>query len=254
MSVFGDYSRYYDLIYKVKDYEGEAAFIAKLLKEHVPKAESLLELGCGTGKHAMLLNDRGYHIDGVDLSAEMVELANERSKAEGKTAVFQGTEGDVRTVRTGKTYDAVISLFHVLSYQNSNADVLAYLDTAASHLESGGVFICDYWYGPAVLHLRPEVRVQEFENDEFKIRRLVQPELYPSKNLVDVNYTIIASHKQENRVNEVEETHTMRYIFEPELELFAQQAGFSVQKSAAWMSNAEPGLTTWGVYSVLIKK
>ncbi|WP_341999478.1 hypothetical protein [Chlorogloeopsis sp. ULAP02] len=66
MSVFGNYARYYDLLYRDKDYVGEALFIRRLIQNHAPEAQDILELGCGTGNHAVLLAKEGYKVHGVE--------------------------------------------------------------------------------------------------------------------------------------------------------------------------------------------
>ncbi|MFM6580781.1 MAG: class I SAM-dependent DNA methyltransferase, partial [Dolichospermum sp.] len=75
MTVFGNYSRYYDLLYQDKDYLAEAKFIHDLIQTHAPSAKTILELGCGTGRHAELLANYGYQIHGVDRSLEMLNSA-----------------------------------------------------------------------------------------------------------------------------------------------------------------------------------
>src|SRR5882672_7975309 len=110
MSVFKDYSAYYDLLYKDKDYAGEAAYIHDLIQRNSPGARTVLNLGCGTGNHDFLLADHGY---------EMIGLA--RRKAEdGRRGGLSFQVGDARTAELGKTFDVVISLFHVMSYQVTN--------------------------------------------------------------------------------------------------------------------------------------
>ena len=54
-----------------------------------------------------------------------------------------------------QTFDAAVMMFAVLSYQLSNQDVLSTLATVRRHLQVGGLFIADLWYGPAVLNERP---------------------------------------------------------------------------------------------------
>jgi methylase of polypeptide subunit release factors len=66
MSVFGAYARYYDLLYRDKDYAAEAQYVHRLIQSHALGARSILELGCGTGAHAVLLAGEGYRIHGVD--------------------------------------------------------------------------------------------------------------------------------------------------------------------------------------------
>ena len=75
MPFFGAYSRYYNLFYRNKDYAGEAAYVNGLIKKHHPGAKSLLDLGCGTGRHAFLLAEMGFKVTGVDRSEEMLAVA-----------------------------------------------------------------------------------------------------------------------------------------------------------------------------------
>ena len=79
----------------------------------------------------------------------MLEMAEQKrsSLAPELAHRLRFTQGDLRTVRLGERADAVISLFHVMSYQTSNADLTAAFATAREHLAEGGVFIFDCWYG-----------------------------------------------------------------------------------------------------------
>ncbi|MBV9389381.1 MAG: class I SAM-dependent methyltransferase [Chroococcidiopsidaceae cyanobacterium CP_BM_ER_R8_30] len=252
MSVFGSYARYYNLLYRDKDYDGEAQFVDQLLQRSAPEAKSVLELGCGTGIHAMLLAKAGYQVHGVDLSAEMLQQATERLSCLPAELVsrLKFSQGDIRNIRLEQQFDAVLSLFHVISYQTTNQDLLAALATARSHLQPGGVFIFDCWYGPTVLSNRPAVRVKRLEDEEISVVRIAQPVMYPNENLVDVNYQVFIKQKSTGSVAELQETHQMRYLFEPEINLLFSQSGFEYVTGREWMTNQEPGWDTWGVYFV----
>ena len=78
MNVFGNHARYYDPLYRDKDYPAEAHFVHDLIQKHMPGACMLLELRCGTGAHAIALADQGYQVHGVDITGEMLELAEAR--------------------------------------------------------------------------------------------------------------------------------------------------------------------------------
>jgi SAM-dependent methyltransferase len=252
MSVFGSYSRYYNLLYQDKDYAGEAVYINSLINKNLPGAKSVLDMGCGTGRHDLLLSDMGYEVTGVDMSTEMLAVANSHLSSlipNPSSPIF--LKGDIRTVRLDRVFDVVISLFHVMSYQTGNNDLVAALDTARTHLKSGGIFIFDCWYGPAVLTDRPAVRIKRLEDSNITVTRIVEPVMHPNENLVDTNYHVIIRDKVSGAVEELRETHHMRYLFRPEVELILQESGMTILESAEWMTGRQPGFDTWGVCFVV---
>ena len=246
---FNAYAAYYDLLYRDKDYAGEADYIDRLIRRHQPQAGTLLELGSGTGKHARLLVERGYEVHGVERSADMIEVA-QRGAEDGRPApVF--IQGDLRTARLDDSFDAVISLFHVFSYLPTSADVLAGLQTARTHLNAGGIFIFDFWYGPAVLTERPAVRVKRMADATTEVVRLAEPDLRVNENLVDVRYHVTVRDRRSGAMQEIDETHRMRYFFLPEIDEFARQAGFERVAAEEWLTGRAPGAHSWGVCVVL---
>ena len=253
MSTFADYALYYDRLYREKDYAGEAAFVLGLVRKHCPQAQSLLELGCGTGAHAQHLSAGGMSIHGVDCSAPMLELARARQeKLPREIADRMGfSHGDVRQLRIGETFDAVISLFHVVSYQVSNEDLRRCFATAKHHLKPGGVFVFDCWYGPAVLSDRPQVRIKRWEDDGTSITRIAEPVLHPNENIVDVQYTIFVRNPASAATQVLQELHRMRYLFQPEIEMLASAANLEMIESREWMSQARPGLNSWNACFVV---
>lgn len=143
MQTFATYANYYDLLYRDKDYAGETNYVHSLIQEHVPGAETILELGCGTGVHASLLAAKGYTVCGIDLSAEMLEAARQRLLTLPETQASKLTfmQGNVQTFCIDQKFDAVISLFHVVSYQSTNEALQAAFETVKAHLKPGGFFI-----------------------------------------------------------------------------------------------------------------
>jgi SAM-dependent methyltransferase len=256
MKLFDAYARYYDLLYTDKDYRGEATFVDRLLRQHGSRGGQLLELGCGTGKHAIELARRGWQVVGVDRSEEMVVQAKNRNfnseETIQKAISFQ--VGDVRTVRVDQQFDSVISLFHVLSYQTTNADLQAEIATAATHLRSGGLFLFDFWYGPAVLTNLPAVRVKRIEDDDLEVTRIAEPELRTEVNQVTVNYHIFLRNRKTAEVSEVREAHHMRYLFLPELEMVLTACGFKLLTTGSWLSDRPASRDTWYVHAVARKR
>jgi SAM-dependent methyltransferase len=247
MSVFGNYARYYDLLYREKDYGQEVAFVVAVIRKRCPDARCILDLGCGTGEHARFLAELGICVHGVDSSASMLERARLRQQGlppeVARKLIF--SRGDVKEVRLGRTFDGIVSLFHVLSYQTRNDEIRDMLATAREHLRPGGVFVFDCWYGPAVLTDRPTVRVKRVEDDAISVTRIAEPEIHPNRNIVDVKYTILVQDKVNREVKELKEVHRMRYLFFPEIEMFATLVGLKIVGACEWMKDNELGLGTW---------
>ena len=249
MSVFCHYANYYDLLYQDKNYKAEAQHVNEVLQKCKHGTQSILELGCGTGAHAVHLVRNGYTIHGVDLSEVMLARAetNKKDLDPSLSRRLSFSMGDIREVHFEETYDAVISLFHVISYLPDNEDVLAVFSTAKSHLKKGGVFLFDCWYGPAVLSEKPEIREKQFENDQFRISRIAEPKMVTNSNIVEVDYRLSVEEKTTGRIEKIEEIHRMRYFFKPEIEMFLSLAGFQLVEFFEWMTGLEPGLNTWNV-------
>lgn len=242
------YSQYYDLLYSNKDYKSEVEYIDNLIKMHTNNAKTILDMGCGTGKHDELLCDKGYTVYGIDLSEDMLKIAEKRRK--GKEEKLSFGYSKIQNLNLNKKFDVVVSLFHVMSYQISNDDVIKTFEVAKNHLNKDGLFIFDFWYGPAVLTDLPSVRVKRFENEKIKITRIPEPILYPQQNMVEINYDLFIELKFKNLIEE-KENHKMRYFFDPELELICKMVGFNIVGKFEWMTNKTPDFKSWYVVWVL---
>ena len=255
--IFKKYASYYNLLYANKDYTAEVDYIEALLKKyrvkHPPSftktSTRLLDLGCGTGRHAKYFLQKNYSVVGVDLSPEMVAIAKESvSKTNEQYLV-----GDVRSIRLEDKFDMVSSLFHVASYQNTLADLGAFIETAALHLERGGMFLFDFWYQPAVLAEPPELRVKRISEQGFDLVRIAEPKHDREKAIVEVNYDIFIKKISEEKWEHFQERHTMRYWSKSEIKKQLKSKGFSCIRFYSWMQFMKPTHRTWSALVVCQK-
>jgi SAM-dependent methyltransferase len=254
--VFDAYARYYDLLYRGKDYAAEVQYVVTKIRKYCPSGSRILELGCGTGLHAEYLAREGFQVHGVDMSVEMLAKAEARkaSLSPELSARLSFAQGDIRSVVTGEKYDVVISLFHVMSYQTCDADLMAAFSTAASHLSVGGAFMFDYWYGPAVLHQQPEPRVKHLSDEHIDVVRTAVPILRLDDSIVDVNYSVCVSDKHGGGVTDIKETHSMRYLFLSEIPLFSAVSDWHDCISSAWMKDTPPTPEDWAAFSIMRRR
>ena len=245
--MFDQYASYYDVLYADKDYIKEAAYVHELVQRDCPRAKQILEFGCGTGKHALALAELGYVIHGIDYSQDMLEIARRNVHKNNKHDHISLSHADVRTVDLKTTFDVVLSLFHVISYQTTNEDLYRAFMSAHKHLRSGGLFVFDCWYGPGVVAEGFGPRVKQCENETIKIMRVSQPHVFPNDNRVDVHFTMYVHDKKTGSIAAFEETHPMRYLFKPEIEFLCKQTGFSLIATEEWLTGKNPEQTTWNV-------
>ena len=252
MNQFGDlYSQYYDLLYQDKDYAAEVDYIENLIKIYSSNTKTILDLGCGTGKHDALLCDKGYKVHGVDISVDMLDIAATRRKDRENKLTF--SQSDITQLKLNKKFNTVISLFHVMSYQNTNTALNSVFSGVRDHLEEGGLFIFDFWYGPAVLTDLPKTTIKKLENEHIKVIRVAESKLHAELNTVDVNFNVFVTKKLDGKSIEKKELHVMRYFFDTELEMLCEKHGFNIENKHKWLDKKQPNFDTWNVVWILKK-
>ena len=132
------YSACYNLLYADKNYDAEASYVDALIKKYSKTdSKKLLDIGCGTGRHAAALASRGYLVCGIDRSKDMIEQAVKA--ADGNSALsFKVASADDFAFDT--EFDVVTSLFHVMSYITDNFALKECFHRACRHLRGGGVY------------------------------------------------------------------------------------------------------------------
>ena len=250
--LFGsEYADAYDRLYGDKDYVEECELIDRLLRTYGDgSVRNLLDLGCGTGNHALPLAERGYAVVGVDRSENMLQFARKKTANQYAKTNAKFYEGDIRCFELDQLFDASLMMFGVLGYQLENDDVLAALRTARKHTRLGGLFLFDVWYGPAVLRQRPGDRVKSIPTENGQILRLASGQLDAQRHLCKVSYRLWRL-EGDRLKGETEESHLMRFFFPLELNLFLQCAGFAPLRLGAFSQfDREPDETTWNVLGI----
>lgn len=246
--VFGDvYASAYDSLYAGKDYRRECDLIERQISSLIGNGSwRLLDLGCGTGGHLIPLSERGHRVVGVDRSPVMVANAREKAGRAGSSPeIF---ESDLRNLNLGETFDAAIMMFAVLGYQITNQDALNALSSVRRHLQPGGAFLFDVWYGPAVVEQKPEQRFRSIPSPSGEILRLVNSKLDSLNQLCRVDYELWVIKGDRVTARDCER-HDMRYFFPLELDLLLGQAGFRLVRLGQFDApDLPPDPTSWNVF------
>src|SRR5664280_219517 len=140
-----DHPEYYEVLYP-EAHDETPAMCRRIFDRFLPEPRgSILDIGCGTGRDLRSLRRTCPDCVGVDFLPRMIDYARTRSKG----VAFQ--VGDMRTLRLGRTFDAVLCFGWVLTYALTNEDVDRTLDTFVAHSHSGSLLILDMQNASAFL-------------------------------------------------------------------------------------------------------
>ena len=199
---------------------------------------TLLDLGCGTGVHAVEFARKGWTVTGIDLSPDMIRRADARRS--GAAGRLRFRQGDVSEIGPERDFDAAVSLFHVASYQTSPAKLKGMLANANAALKPGGILLFDYWYGGAVLAQGVETRVKVVEQPPLRVTRIAQSDHNEFDASVQVNYTMFCEDTEQSSIHRIDETHHLRYWFPFEIGALLAATGFEPIGHYAWLSDDPP--------------
>lgn len=199
-------------MYAAKDYAAECDMLQALFERHARQpVETVLDLGCGTGNHAFPLAERGYQVTGVDRSEQMLAAARAKQNDRGNPELIHS---EIQELKLDRQFDAVLMMFAVMGYLAGDDDLRRGLQAVRRHLSTGGLFVADFWYGPAVLAIGPSVREARLDTAAGELVRTATPALDPDRNLCTVHYRLAQAEGQPAG----EESHTMRFFFDDELD------------------------------------
>lgn len=132
------FSKLYDKFMEFSDYGAWEKQVEELICEGQPNGKRLLDIGCGTGE-LLLRMAKNYQCDGMDLSEEMLKIAQKKLKHR-EVKLFLG---DMVEFDTGYKYDIMISLFDTVNHMVSVEELESHFKSVADSLNPEGVYIFD---------------------------------------------------------------------------------------------------------------
>ena len=181
--MYGRSAAVYDALYEGKDYAGEAERLHALIQEIKRHPDdTLLDVACGTGGHVGFLR-RHYVVEGVDLSAEMLDVALRRHP----DVVFH--QGDMLDFDLGRQFGAVVCLFSAIGYMRSVSQLRRAIANLARHALPGGVVAVEPWFTPDTWHVG-YLAAQLVDKPDLKITRMSRSEADGAIAIMDMHHLV----------------------------------------------------------------
>jgi ubiquinone/menaquinone biosynthesis C-methylase UbiE len=207
--MFSKTARYYDKIYAFKDYRAEVKRLTTIIREHLrSEGNCLLDVACGTGHHLEFIKEQ-FDAEGLDISAELLELARQRNPE----VTFH--QADMTDFGLGRGFDVVTCLFSSIGYAKTLDNVKKAVACMARHTVPGGLVIIEPWFTPQAWQT-PSVHALFIDEPDLKIARVNTSFVKGRLSYFDLHYLIGTPEGTEHFVERHElglfETDEMRAV------------------------------------------
>lgn len=133
-------SPYYHILYQHRDEQEAELFLDNLIRYFDPApASRILDLACGKGRHSVYLNEKGFEVTGIDLSAESIQYCLQFEN--DRLSFF---EHDMRRLFRVNDFDYVFNLFTSFGYFEKDSENFSALKNASLALKKNGILVIDF--------------------------------------------------------------------------------------------------------------
>ncbi|TCO71473.1 class I SAM-dependent DNA methyltransferase [Marinisporobacter balticus] len=210
MESYSAFAYVYDQLMEDVDYKGWVLYIEEIFERCGIKPKNIAELACGTGNVTNILAKRGYNLIGVDISADMLFIAQEKSRAMGVEVIY--LNHDMRELSLPTELDGILCVCDGVNYIADEKDLRKVFKSVYHHLKDGGLFIFDIstYYKLANI-LGNNTYAENFE----EVSYIWENYFEEAQKMCDFDLTIFV--KEEDTYRKYEETHSQRAYEEKEI-------------------------------------
>lgn len=248
MEMYSELAPFYDLLMSHVNFKGVTDFYLKLAKLHNWKGRRILDLACGTGNISLELFRQGYSVTGIDLSQEMLTMAEEKVRSAGFEPDFYCQ--NMINLQVPDSYDLVISAFDSMNYILKEEDLSLVFGRVYEALNPGGFFIFD---------VHSEYKFKEvFGGNTFTYSgtdySYIWQNKYENKNSTSSMSLDIFIQVKDDMYRRIQEYHQERCYLPEKLEVLLENQGFEVLAYYGDQKLKRPGPKAERIYFVAKKE
>ncbi|WP_299738550.1 class I SAM-dependent methyltransferase [Rossellomorea sp. y25] len=225
----------YDYLMQDVPYDGWLEFVDKQAKAHSIQGKSVLDIACGTGELSLRLVRDGYDVTGVDLSQDMLMVAQEKAlEMNVKLNLFQQ---DMSKLDSLGEYDLITIFCDSLNYLEDELDVENTFKSVFAHLKQGGLFLFDVH---SIFKMTQIFINKTYTLTDDQVSYIW--DCFPGEvpNSVEHELTFFVKDEETNQYERVEELHKQRTYPILTLKEWLKDAGFEVLEISADFTGEAP--------------
>ncbi|HWJ77500.1 MAG TPA: class I SAM-dependent methyltransferase [Niallia sp.] len=225
---YQEFAYLYDQLMEDVPYEEWVRLIQRATNEYGVSGKTLLDLACGTGELAIKLSKAGFKVTGVDLSEDMLSVAQAKTE-DAHESIFY-LEQDMSTLEGLPIFDIICICCDSLNYLQTEDEVISTFNGVYEYLDESGIFIFDVHSLYKMNHLFLNQTYAVNDEELSLIWQCYEGE-YP--NSVEHDLSFFQLDENTGLYTRYDEVHFQRTYSISQYREWLEQAGFSIEAVTA---------------------
>ena len=242
MEAYGGFAQVYDMFMDNVDYHQWCSYAITLLHQYGMQDGTLVEIGCGTGTGTMLFTKAGYDMIGIDISQEMLEIAESKKETEDIVYVLQ----DATELELPFPVPAMVSIGDSMNYITDYGDFMQVLKKVRQFLEPGGIFVFDLKTKKYFSDIGETTIAEDREECSF-----IWENYFDEETNINEYYLSVFVRGEDGRYDKYEEEHFQRGYTLAEVKKAVETAGLKMERIYEAFSEREGSEENDRVYVVV---
>ncbi len=248
MEAYKSFASVYDEFMDNIPYEEWGVYVHNLLEKNNVSKGNIVELGCGTGSMTQILDSYGYNMIGIDISKDMLEIANNKKKDAGKniTYLYQS----MADFELENKVDACVCVCDSSNYLIENGELMACFRSVYNNLKDNGILIMDFKTEYFYKKILGECTIAENREDA----SFIWENFYYNEDKINEYILTLFIKDANGKFDKYEETHYQRAYSIKEIKENLKVSGLKLINIYEAFTNKKPNRHSQRVYLIAKKE